>query len=1251
MMNRKYVVVIVLLVFSCVGSKAQHIRFNHFTIEDGLSQNTVYDIYQDSLGFTWFATQDGLNRFDGTRFKVYKHKNTDTPTLKNNFINAITPGENGNLWIGTLEGVSLYNYKRDHFVNNFSQGKDFNRLQNSVVEDIFTDESDTIWFAGDQGLFSYQQDKGIKHFPFLDTIPTNKSIYKIHQISTGSLLLGTSHGPFIFDRASGEFSLLEMDFTDDGIGADSYLISDICEGSQGIIRMAATGDGIISFNPETNQTEIIERDSSSRLSLEDELIVSLNIGPQGKLWAGTYSGLQVINLRDSSVKYLTHKLYQPKSIGRGEILDIYFDKAGNTWIGTSGGGISIYAPTKNKFHHEQKRIKEPASLPSNMVMGMLKETDGTVWVASDGEGLHKYLPHKDTYKTYNYQRNDPTSLNSSYILSVAKDFSDKIWVGTYGWGVNLYNEQQDNFKHFSAEDPLGELNDKTINQIFQSSDSTLWFATMSGLFYYEDINQNGIHLIPDKSNLSLPHSQVWNVFEDSKGYIWVGTMKGMARMGRDKKVEQVYHKENTDSLSLSSSSVNCFAEDYRNQLWIGTDAGICRYDRERDLVIPYYDKFGLPDGVIYGLLHHDGELWISTNNGLYKFNTEEKKVWHFTENDGIQSSEFNAGATYKAADKEMFFGGINGYNRFYPDSISISDYNPNIVITNLQLFNEDLPVGTWKGRKILEKPIYLTDQLELTHSDQIITFEFASMDMASPEDIRYKYKMEGFDKTWNTINKNKPITYTSLPPGNYKFVVKGTNADGVWSNDKASIEIKIAPPFYQKTWFLVTIILIIIALIFLVIKIREQRLNKEKLKLEKLVHQRTSELTKKNKELEEHRNNLETLVKKRTADLQKAKEEAEESDRLKTAFLANMSHEIRTPMNAIVGFSDILYDTDIPEEERLGHIKLIHDSSNKLLHLIDEIVDLARLESDDIELSSESIEVNDFINGLVRETEEYLRDAGKKDALQVQKSVDAKDKSSYISADRTRLLQVMRNLISNAIKFTKQGTITIGYSIKNNDIEFFVADTGIGIQPEKQKLIFQRFRQLDDSHTRKFGGTGLGLSLVKLLLSKMGSQIHVESTYGEGSRFYFLLPHLLSSENENEISEKQSYEMIPDLKGKIILIAERTEFNRIYLHKILKMTGAELTVANDGKAIYDEVMRRDGNVDLILMDLDLPLMSGKMAAERVKRKYTGIYIIAQIENESEKEINSVQAACCDSYIVKPIRKNKLFSVINEVLNT
>ena len=1250
MMKRKYVALIVLLVFSSAGSIAQHIRFNHFTIEDGLSQSTVYDIYQDSLGFTWLATQDGLNRFDGTRFKVYKHKGTDSLSLKNNFVNVIAPGENMNLWIGTLEGVSLYNYKLDNFRNNFSKGKDFDRLQSSVVEDIFTDESGTIWFAGTKGLFSYQQNIGVEHFPFLDTIPTSKSIYKVHQISSEKLLLGTSHGPFVFNRTSGEFSLLEMNFSDDRISTDSYLISDICEGDRGIIHMAATGDGIISFNPETNQAEMIKHDSSSRFSLEDELIVSLNIGPQGKLWAGTYSGLQVINLQDSSVKYLTHKSYQPKSIGRGEVTAVYFDKAVNTWVGTSGGGISIYAPSKNKFHHEQKQIKDPGSLPTNMVMDLLKEKDETVWVATDGGGLHKYLPNKDTYKTYNYQRNNPASLNSSYILSVAKDLSGQIWAGTYGWGVNLYNKQKDNFKRFPTEHPLGELNDKTINQIFQGSDSTMWFATMSGLFYYEDINQNGTHLISEKSNPSLPHNQVWDIYEDSQGYIWVGTMKGMARMGHDKKVEQVYHKNETDSLSLPSSSVNCFAEDYKNQLWLGTDAGICRYDRGRDLVIPYYDRYGLPDGVIYGLLHHDEELWISTNNGLYKFNTKQKKVWHFTENDGIQSSEFNSGAAYKAADNEMFFGGIDGYNRFYPDSITISDYNPNIVITNLQLFNEDLPVGTWKGREILKKPIYLADQLELSYSDQVITFEFASMDMASPEDIRYKYIMEGFDKTWTTINKNKPVTYTNLPPGKYKFVVKGTNADGVWSNDTASIKIKIAPPFYQKTWFIVTVILIIIALIFFIIKIRERRLNKEKLKLERLVAQRTRELTRKNEELEEHRNNLETLVKKRTADLQKAKEEAEESDRLKTAFLANMSHEIRTPMNAIVGFSDILHDTDISEEERLGYIKLIHDSSNKLLHLIDEIVDLARLESDDIRLSSDSVEVNGFIDGLVRETEEDLRDTGKKDVLQVKKSAGS-NTDLYVSADRNRLHQVMHNLISNAIKFTKQGAITIGYSLKSNDIELFVEDTGIGIEPEKHELIFQRFRQLDDSHTRKFGGTGLGLSLVKSLLERMGTQIHVESTYGEGSRFSFALPLLHTSENENKISEKQTSEMIPDLKGKIILIAENTEFNRLYLHKVLKTTGAELTVANDGRTIYDEVMRREGNVDLILMDLDLPLMSGKMAAEKIKGKYSGIYIIAQIVNESEKEIAAAQGSGCDGYLVKPIRKNKLFSVIREVLST
>ncbi len=1247
-MRIQFTLLFLIVLFPLAFANGQQIRFESYTIENGLSQNTVYDIHQDSLGFVWIATQNGLNRFDGLRFKVYNHNNDDSTSITNNYINVITPCTHGNLWIGTLQGASIYVYEKDHFKNDFSRGKGFDLLQKSAIEDIFVSDSSDTWFGGDKGLFHYKTGEKVEHFPFLDSLSVNNSIYKITGLTPHKLLLATTKGPFVFDTKTQEFSPLRMEAR--GLLKDKELtyITDLFKDDKGVIWMAATGDGIVSYDPGTKKAQIWSSDSTRKPVLKEDLITTVTISPNGKIWAGSYSGLQIINPADSSVKQFKHKSYQPQSIGRGDVSDIYFDEAGNAWIGSNGGGVSMYAPSKNQFHLEQKKVKDDSSIPSNIVRGLLKQNNGTVWVATDGGGLQKRIPAENVYKTYKYQSGDPHSLNSNYVLSLARDYSDRIWVGTYGWGVNVYREGRDDFIRFSEDEPLGELNDKTITHILQSSDSTYWFATMSGVYYYESIPEKGVHLYATDSLKSIPNNKVWDIYEDSKGDTWIGTMKGIARLSPDKKIDRVFQRQKNDSLTLPSESVNCFAEDHKNRLWLGTDAGICRLDRERDVVIPYKDKFGLPEGIIYKILHHQGVLWISTNYGLYKYDIKNEFVRQFSVNDGLQSREFNSGAAYKSADNEMFFGGIKGYNRFYPDSISISDYNPQVNITNFQLFNKDVEVGEGKSHTLLEKPVYLTDKINLSYKDQVLTFEFASMDMASPEDIHYKYMMEGFDNSWIAIEKNKPVTYTNLPPGNYTFRVQGTNADGVWSNNTANLKIEISPPFYKTLSFTIALIFIIILLIFFIIKIRERRLNKEKFKLEKVVHDRTLELTEKNRELEQHRNNLEELVRQRTSDLQKAKDKAEESDRLKTAFLANMSHEIRTPMNAILGFSDILTDPDLSEEEMEYNVNLIHANTNRLLQLIDDIVDLARIESGELVFTSEDIEINSLMIEVSDEAAKYLENKNKSHDIEIKKQFDS-ELVAYIHTDPNRLKQVLRKLFQNAIKFTERGAVTIGYRIKNEHIEFFVEDTGIGIPKDKQEVVFHRFRQLDDSHTRKFGGTGLGLALVKMLVAKIGSKIQLHSEYGKGSRFFFSLPLMESAGNEKASRKEKEPVQVPNLSGKVIIVAEDTESNRMYLVKLLKKTRATIVTAHDGRLVYDEVIKRQGKVDLILMDIEMPLMDGAKATEKIKKKYPGIIVIAQTVYLAEKDIKRYYESGCDAHLEKPILKNNLYSILSKTL--
>lgn len=1248
-MKLRYFLLVHFIWLLSIATYSQDIRFKHLTIDDGLSQNTVYDIHQDTHGFLWLATQDGLNRYDGLRFKIYKHSPTDSTTLAHNFVNVITPCVHGNLWIGTLDGVSLYQYKKDKFNNRFSEGQEFERLQQTSVNDILVRQDGSTWFATSKGLFYYNPGHKVQYIPYQKQNAESESTYAIFPLSENQLLLGTNHGIFVINTAERKIEQFQM--TKTGLLKDTKIeyIVDIEKQEGGLIWMASTGVGLIAYNPDTGSARLFSKNSEQKPQLKDNMLTDITFSKDGNLWLGSYSGLQKIDLKNQNLEYFEHKSYREHSLGKGDVTKVFCDSTGNVWVGLSGGGLSMYSPIKNKFHLETTQIKDENSLPSSMIMDILKDREGHVWVGSSGSGLHQYLPEKDSYRTFSYEPENPHGLNSNFIYSIYEDLSGTIWVGTNGWGVNTYDSDKERFVQYDDDNPIGQLNNNIINKIYQSHDSTMWFATMSGVFFYSDKNEDPCHLEAINNDQSLANNEVWEIFEDHTGHVWIGTLKGLTRLNEQRKIVNNYRKKPGDSASLPSNSVNSITEDHKNRLWLATDAGICLYNRREDNFKAMYDNHNLPSGVIYDILHHNGKLWLSTNSGLYSFELDTKIVRHFTENDGLQSDEFNMGAAFKAPDGEMLFGGINGYNRFYPDSIKISQYKPNVIITDFKLFNKSVPVGTFGGRTILKNPIYLEEKIELSHEDQVLTFEFASLDMASPHDISYKYIMENFDDKWTTINTNKPITYTNLEPGRYIFKVKGTNADGVWSDKTASLRIHVVPPFYQTVTFRIGIVLAIVLLIYLFIKLRERRLNSEKLKLERIVKERTKQLTTQNQEMEEHRNNLEKLVSKRTEDLQQAKEEAEESDRLKSAFLTNMSHEIRTPMNAIVGFSDILKDSDLSEEEQNDYINRIHLNSNKLLGLIDEIVDLARLESNELQFQEEWVEVNAFVNALDLEANELINAKGKQNDLRVEKQL-AKQEAVYIYTDKSRLQQVMRNLVQNSIKFTPKGSITLGYKVDGTMIEFFVEDTGMGIEKDKQEIIFQRFRQVDGSHTRKFGGTGLGLALVKELLEKMGSRIQLESTYGKGSRFFFRI----STENpgQNESDPKTDLRdngiIAPDLTKKVIIVAENTESSRVYLSKLLKKTGAEIVLALDGKSVYNEVIKRAGEVAVILMDMELTMMNGFMATEKIKAKYPQIKVIAQLNSREVSQIEACQKAGCDYYLAKPIRKTELFTTLQKI---
>lgn len=890
---------------SFVLSQLNAQNFDRITLSDGLSQSNINYIIQDHKGFIWFGTNGGLNRFDGTEFKVFIHDVYDSNSISNNIINTLYEDKAGLLWIGTQNGLNVYDHKTDKFSLFKAKTNEPNSLSSNLITAIVEDTLGNYWIGTDGGGLNKYDPKQKKFSVFQYNIQNPFSI------------------------SSNNITALEVD-------------------RYGYVWVGTKNRGVNMLDPHNGKCLRYLKNETVGNTLSDNQVNAIYEDRDGDLWIGTANGLNVLTpnkkgrsleARDRITTY--YHSSQSNSIGSNSVLAIYQGASGLLWIGTDNGGMSSFSKYNklfrnyafdpnvthgllsnkvtallddnseilwigtnagiNKIDRQGKRFELYTRIPgtdntwsSNNVQTIYKENNGIIWIGTFDGGLNKYDPRTKEHTVYksddiiiggkNVTERDqqqalsktrrkpkpvkkPGFISNNRILSLHRDLHRTLWIGTGGGGLNKLNLDNNQITVYRANtDNPDSLSSNFVRVIFEDSRGTLWIGTEGGGLNEFDRRKFKRYLYDENDVLSLSGNTVTSIAEDKKGNIWVGTFGGgLNKLNRDNGTFVRYsHQE--DLKSISSNSIYCLYADDSGRLWIGTNDGLNVLNLKTGDFTLYTVHNNLPSNFIYGILDDGkGNLWLSTNKGISKFNVKEEESKNYDELDGLQGQEFNPGAVYQTSGGEMLFGGISGFNSFHPKDIKDNSFIPNIAFTNFKIMGESVEIGT--PQSPLKTHISATEEIVLTHKDKVISFEFVALNFTNSEKNHYAYILENFDKKWNYVGARRFASYTNLPPGEYVFRVKASNNDKIWNEEGASIRIVIRPPFYQTWWFYLVLSVFILSIAYLVILYRIRNLQKTKTMLREVVRARTKQLSEEKARVEKA--NAEILWQKNEIESQK----------------------------------------------------------------------------------------------------------------------------------------------------------------------------------------------------------------------------------------------------------------------------------------------------------------------------------------------------------------------------------------------
>lgn len=1129
--------VVFLLISSNVTALDFNPRFHNLGLEDGLSQASVSCIAQDPRGYMWFGTQDGLNRYDGYQFKVYRPDPGNPSSISNNSIWALFTDQSGVLWVGSYGGLNRYRQETDDFIRYQHDPANPYSLSHDNVRAIYQDHQGLLWVGTHGGGVNIFDTKSghftrYRHDPENPASLSHDVVNAIYVDSKGYVWIGTDAGLNRYDRGQNRFSRYSLGDKKPDHASSYEIIKTIYEDSRGVLWIGTYGQGMFAWHENRQRFVQYRHDPRNKNSLSDDRIMSFIEDDHGRIWIATDGGgMSIYTPSSDSFGQYAPKADDPYSVPSNRIYKLYQSANGVIWIGSYINGVGRYDRYSlgfNTFRNEELGEMEEIVHTRNF----LEDNEGYLWIGTEGGGLIRQHRKTGEAKLFRHNARNSRSLASNRILKLYQDKQNIIWVGTADGWLHRYHAKTQHFARYQVESAFGEkLPHGNVRGIYEDSQGIFWVGTdAGGMHRFDRDKEQFIHYHHTDKEGSLSSNRVFNITEDHTGTLWIATFSGgLNRYDRGKDRFWHYRNDPANPHSIGFDHVLSVFEDSKKWLWITTDGGgFDRYDRETERFIHYRKEQGLISMTLYGILEDNrGYLWMSHNKGISRFDPESSRFWHYDVNDGIQGNEFYGGSYYKGRSGLLYFGGLDGYSVFNPDDINDNPHAPGVLIDGFQLFNRPVPVGEMEdGRRLLDKTIDTTDTLTLSYKDYVLSFEYVGLSYINTEKNQYAYRMEGLENDWNYVGSRRFATYTTLPPGKYVFRVKAANNSGIWNEKGAALNVVITPPFWRTWWFQGVALLVLLMLVVLVYRIRVRAIQERNLMLQGLVQERTTELRAKNEELEVQKDNLQKALQELSNTKDQLVEAAHRAGMADTA--TGVLHNVGNILNSVNTSASIIRETLLKpvldkfikanevmkphENNLLGFInqdpkgeKILRyylqleepfkNERERLMNNTDRLVQKIEAINEAIAAQqrfakghayNEKLNLADIIE------EALLLQTGMLGRHDIKLQKKFADDMPMVTVQKTKLMQILVNLYKNAKEAmleadTQEKVMTIEAYREDRRVYVKVSDTGVGIEKEHLEKVFAY------GFTTKKTGHGFGLHSCANYMTEMGGKMWAES--------------------------------------------------------------------------------------------------------------------------------------------------------------
>lgn len=1192
------------------------LSFDIYTQEEGLPNNQIQCIFQDSKGWMWIGTSQGLSRFDGYNFANYLPNPENPTSISGNLVRAIKEDSHGNLLVGTeTGGLNIFNKTTETFSHPLKTIPGFN-YKEIDVNDVIEDSHGNLWLATDLNLFILDTLKQLKPIQITNNEDginlEGNYIRKIQFDNDNNLWLGTIQGVFIYNPTEKKLSSFELPFADN----QNREILELYLDDEGLIWIGTYSMGAFIVDPKTKETKKVSLNPTINRT---ETVRSISKGIFGEYWIGTRGGLFKYSKTTGEVSLFRHDIQSPRSLSNNSVLSIYHDLKGETWIGTRGG-LNLLAKSKQVFHNFSALPGDNKYMNSNIVYCFWIDNEENIWIGTEDGGINIYNPETKTYKYLTANANKSNTISQNCIKSFLYDGDGNLWVGTFLGGIDVINLASGKITNYSHNpEKKGSLSNNNVWDMCLDQMGNIWVVTSKGINQFDKASKTFIH----HTQLAGDDQVLW-IEPHSNGNLWIGASD-----------EVIIYNPITKATTRHYEHSRSMFEDSQKKIWIATnDNGIALYTRENGAVKYYNESLGLANNQTLRILEDNkNNLWISTSNGLSKFNPKTEIFQNFTRNDGLGNNQFCYGASYKTKTGELLFGTISGFNIFPPEAITPVDPDVPLVFTDLKIFNKSVQIGEGK-KPTLKKSISETDHLILNHKQNFFTLEFAALNYVNSENNLYSYKLEGFNDEWIGPGKQRTAPFTNLNPGNYTLKIKQVHHGNLAESKGLQLSITILPPFWKTNWFLAIIYVLILTIVYAIIRFFVTREKiKSQLVIEKVNARKLHEL-----------------------------------DMMKLKFFTNISHEIRTPLTLILGPLEKMLKTNLPKEEINTNLNLMHRNAKNLDRLISQLLDFRKLQTGNLKLNTTEGDIVGFLSNIVSSF------SGLAEEKEIKLTFNTLKKRLFVSFDPDKIEKIINNLLSNAFKFTdSKGSISVNLSLifdsDDNDfsndeekqfIEISIKDTGKGISNKNIDRIFLRFFQSEEKD--KSSGAGIGLALVKDLIKLHNGTILVTSKPNKGTKFTIRIPYILNEKSSDETTEPISETETPSTLQKVEEDKQLTNPNSKVMLIVEDNADVRQFIQSHFKALYKIYEATDGEEgwntaletipDVIVSDIIMPNVDGYELCKRIKNDERTSHIpiiLLTAMHSKEHELKGLTKGA-DDYITKPFDLSVLQAKVENILS-